>query len=112
MVSDASGAQELHLYSLESQSIKQLTDGEGRAKYASWSPDGEQIAFTRETLEAPKKDHDIYLLDLDPARQASHHASLSALRLVDGVFRADRGPRRYVPWLLERLDQRSFRRRL
>ena len=65
MISDISGSQELHLYSMEDQSLVQLTDGEGRAKYASWSPDGKQIAFTREVLEEPKKDHDIYILNIE-----------------------------------------------
>lgn len=64
MISDISGAQELHLYSLRDQSIVQLTEGVGRAKYASWAPTSRMIAFTREVLEEPKKDHDIFILDL------------------------------------------------
>ena len=64
MVSDMSGSQELYLYDEYYGELDQLTEGEGRAKYATWSPDGKKIAFTREVLEAPKKDHDIYILDL------------------------------------------------
>lgn len=65
MISDRTGSNELYLYKLKDGSLTQLTNGEGRAKYASWSPDGKQIAFTREVLEAPKKDHDIFLLELE-----------------------------------------------
>lgn len=64
MISDVSGSQELHLYNISDQSWEQLTDGEGRAKYITWAPTGQKIAFTREVLEEPKKDHDIFILDL------------------------------------------------
>lgn len=65
LLSDRSGSTELYLYKLENQSLTQLTDGEGRVKYVSWAPDGQQVAFTREVLEAPKKDHDIFILNLE-----------------------------------------------
>lgn len=64
MVSDITGNSELHLYLFEDNRLEQLTSGEGRAKYASWSPDGQKIAFTREVLEEPKKEHEIYILDM------------------------------------------------
>ena len=63
-ISDSSGSSELHLYHLIDQSHVKLTEGAGRAKYHSWSPNGDRIAFTREVLEEPKKDHDIYLIDI------------------------------------------------
>ncbi len=64
-LSDRSGSTELYLYQLANESVKQLTEGNGRVKYISWAPDGTRVAFTREILEEPKQDHDIYLLNLE-----------------------------------------------
>ncbi len=64
-LSDRSGSTELYRYQLADQSLEKLTEGEGRVKYVSWAPDGKRIAFTREVLEEPKRDHDIYIFHLD-----------------------------------------------
>lgn len=64
-LSDRTGSTELYLYMLADQSLEKLTEGEGRVKYVSWAPDSKRIAFTREILEEPKQDHDIYILNLD-----------------------------------------------
>ena len=67
-ISNNTGSNELYVMDLESLKIKQLTDNDMIEKDISWSPSGDQIAFTMRLNEANSKT-DIYIIDVDGSGQ-------------------------------------------
>jgi TolB protein len=61
-ISDRTGTNQLFMYNVGTGKSMQLTEGTGTKKYISWSPSGEQIAFTSQEAEGPA---DIYIFSLD-----------------------------------------------
>ncbi len=67
---------ELYTMDLDDKALQRLTHNEQLDTYASWSPDGEHIAFIRWT-ETPESTGDIYVLsaDLKTLIQVTQHSA-------------------------------------
>ncbi len=64
-ISDREGNNEVYLFNLKTKQTTRLTSNSTSEKYLSWSPDGNQLAYTTQYYEEGKADrNDVFIINL------------------------------------------------